>query len=137
MDHCIYCKIIKGELPSYTIYEDDNFKAILDIFPSSLGHTLIIPKHHYQGLFDLGEKESKEIIDFSKKIAGLLKEVLGCDGMNILQNNGQAAGQTVFHYHMHLIPRYENDTINMGWKPLEPTQEELKLTLDKIKGAIK
>lgn len=136
MENCIYCKIIKGELPSYTIYEDDHFKAILDIFPSSLGHTLIVPKNHYSDLLELGEKESQEIIGFSKKIAGVLKEVLGCDGINILQNNGKAAGQTVFHYHMHLIPRYENDTVNMGWKPLEPTSEELKSTLDRIKNAL-
>ena len=109
---CIFCKIIAGEIPSYTIHEDDEFKVILDINPASKGHALIIPKVHYANLYEIDEEVAARAMKLAKKLATRMTEVLKCDGFNLLQNNYEAAGQTVFHFHMHLIPRYENEENN-------------------------
>ena len=106
--NCIFCKIIAGEIPSRTIYEDDEFKVILDISPASKGHALLIPKEHYADLFHIDEEVVARAMKLAKKIGAHMTEVLGCDGFNLLQNNGEVAGQTIFHFHMHLIPRYVN-----------------------------
>lgn len=116
---CIFCKIIAGEIPSNTIYEDDTFKVILDASPASKGHALILPKKHYVDIYDIDEEVAGKAMKLAKKLAGHMTEVLGCDGFNILQNNHEVAGQTVFHFHMHIIPRYKNDTVNVTWKQNE------------------
>ncbi len=103
---CIFCKIIRGEIPSYTIYEDEHVKAFLDIQPLSNGHTLIIPKKHFENLYDMDSENLKCIELASQKVAKLLKETLDCQGITRFQNNEY--GQEVKHYHMHLIPRYKN-----------------------------
>ncbi len=115
MNNCIFCKIISGEIPSSTVYEDNDFKAIMDIFPAAKGHVIILPKKHYQNLFELDEEISTKALGVAKKIAIAVKEELNCDGINILQNNGEAAGQTVFHFHMHVIPRYNSDKVQITW----------------------
>ena len=114
-DDCIFCKIANGEIPSYSIFEDDNFKVILDIEPSSKGHSLIIPKAHADNLFELDKNVAEKALIVAKKAAAGLKKTLKCPGINILQNNGAAAGQTVNHYHIHIIPRYDNDNVNISW----------------------
>ena len=129
---CIFCKIIDGTIPSYTIYEDEMFKVFLDIAPAALGHALIVPKAHCTDIFQLPEKYVASILTVAQKVANALKESLGCDGFNILQNNGASAGQTVFHFHTHIIPRYENDGLKIGWNPLSPTQEELSKIYAKL-----
>ena len=116
-ENCIFCKIAAGEIPSATIYEDADFRVILDIEPASKGHALILPKEHYANLYELPEELASKVLVVAKKVVTAMTEVLGCDGYNVLQNNGEVAGQTVFHFHMHLIPRYENDEVNIGWKP--------------------
>ncbi len=123
---CIFCKIANGEIPSKTLYEDEDFKVILDVGPATRGHALILPKNHYANLYELPDKEAVKVMLLAKKMAALMTEKLGCDGFNLVQNNGKAAGQTVFHFHLHLIPRYKEDGQTLGWKPLEPTQEELE-----------
>lgn len=110
--NCIFCKIIAGEIPSRTIYEDEEFKVILDISPASKGHALIVTKEHYADLFHIDEDVAARAIKLAKKIGTHMVEVLGCEGFNLLQNNGEAAGQTIFHFHMHLIPRYANTERN-------------------------
>lgn len=110
-DDCIFCKILKGDIPSFCIYENDDFKVILDRFPAAKGHVLILPKEHYKDLFELPESISKQIYPLAQKIASAIKETLGADGINIVQNNGEAAGQSVFHFHMHIIPRYDGDKV--------------------------
>jgi Diadenosine tetraphosphate (Ap4A) hydrolase and other HIT family hydrolases len=115
MNNCIFCKIITGEIPSSTVYEDDNFKAIMDIFPAAKGHVIILPKKHYANLFELEEEVAAKALAVAKKIAIAVKEETNCDGINILQNNGIAAGQTVYHFHIHVIPRYENDKVQITW----------------------
>ena len=108
---CIFCKIINGEIPSYTIYEDENVKAFLDVNPISNGHTLVIPKKHIENLYEMDIEDLKNIELASKKVAEILKEKLGCPGVTRVQNNEY--GQDVKHYHMHLIPRYENDNLKL------------------------
>lgn len=108
---CIFCKIINGEIPSYTIYEDDIVKAFLDINPISNGHTLVIPKKHFENIYDIDWEVLKHIEITSAKIGKTLKEKLNCQGITRVQNNEY--GQDVKHYHMHLIPRYENDKFKL------------------------
>lgn len=114
--NCIFCKIGRGEIPSGTLYEDDEFRVILDLSPASRGHALIIPKEHYRNLFDLEAGLASRVMILAQKMIKGLTEVLGCDGFNIVQNNEGAAGQTVFHFHMHLIPRYLGDQVGLNWK---------------------
>lgn len=111
--NCIFCKIAKGEIPSRTLYEDDNFRAILDISPASKGHAIILVKNHAENIYNLSDEDAGKIYVVAKKVAAAMQKVLKCDGMNILQNNGEAAGQTVFHLHMHVIPRYEGDQVRI------------------------
>lgn len=130
-DDCIFCKILKGDIPSYKVYEDDSFIGILDINPSAKGHVIIIPKNHAANIFELPEKDAKEIFVVAKKIAEAIKKAYQPDGINILQNNGEAAGQTVFHLHVHVIPRYKDDTIKIEWEPKE--MKDLEKVLEEIK----
>lgn len=106
---CVFCKIIKGDIPSYTIYEDEIVKVILDINPVSNGHMLIIPKTHYVNLMDIDDSVLSHIMNISKELYKKYKDKLNMDGLTITQNNDY--GQEVKHYHLHLIPRYENDNI--------------------------
>lgn len=131
-DNCIFCKIANGEIPSKTLFEDEKFRVILDLGPATKGHALILPKSHYRNLFDIDENVAKDAIALAKKMAITMKEKLDCDGFNLVQNNEECAGQTVFHFHMHLIPRYTEDGQKIGWKPQEPTQDELALIQAKI-----
>ena len=117
MDSCIFCKIIKGEIPCSTIYEDENVKVILDIAPAAKGHAILLVKQHVANIFELDGKLAGKIFSVVPKIAQALKEELGCEGMNILQNNGVVAGQTVFHLHIHFIPRWKEDAVQIKWTP--------------------
>ena len=105
-EDCIFCRIANGEIPSATIYEDADFRVILDLGPASKGHALILPKEHFDNIYELDEDTAAKAFVLAKNMAGKMTEALGCDGFNIVQNNGTVAGQTVFHFHMHLIPRY-------------------------------
>lgn len=124
-DNCIFCKIANGDIPSKSIYEDEQFKVILDLGPATKGHALILPKEHHRNIYDLPDESASGAMLLAKKMAIKMTDKLKCDGFNLVQNNGEDAGQTVFHFHLHLIPRYKNDRQTLGWKPLEPTQEEL------------
>ena len=115
-DDCIFCKIAAGDIPSATLHEDDDFRVILDIEPASKGHALILPKEHYANLYELDDELAAKALVLAKKMITKLTDVLGCEGYNVLQNNGTAAGQTVFHFHMHLVPRYKDDNVKIGWK---------------------
>ncbi len=130
-ENCIFCKIANGEIPAATLYEDEDFRVILDLGPASKGHALILPKQHAANLFDLPDELAAKVMPLAKQIASKLQKGLGADGINVVQNNGEAAGQTVFHFHLHLIPRYQNDTVNVTWTPgtlpEEDKQEILKL----------
>ena len=130
---CIFCKIAGGEIPSSTVYEDEDFRVILDLGPATKGHALILPKNHFANLFEIPEDMDAKAFILAKKIAKKMKDVFGCDGVNIVQNNGVAAGQTGFHFHIHLIPRYEGDHAGVTWKPGTLTDEEREEILQKWK----
>ena len=123
MNDCIFCKIANGEIPSATLYEDEDFRVILDLGPATKGHALILPKAHYADLTEIPEELAGKATGVAKKVVTAMKAALPCDGYNVVQNNGEAAGQTVFHYHVHLIPRYVNDHAGVSWKPGELTDE--------------
>ncbi|MDD6691470.1 MAG: HIT domain-containing protein [Lachnospiraceae bacterium] len=124
-ENCIFCKIANGEIPSRTLYEDDRFRVILDLGPATKGHALILPKNHYADLFALPEDEAAEAAKLAKKMGAKLVDKLHADGLNVVQNNGETAGQTVKHFHIHLIPRYENDGQHILWNPGKMSDEEL------------
>lgn len=124
-DNCIFCKIIAGEIPSYTTYENEYCKVILDINAATKGHSIIIAKDHYENFFELPEENAVEVIKVAKIMSKQMAENLQCDGFNILQNNNEVAGQTVMHYHMHLIPRYKGDNQNLTMETTQPSSEEL------------
>ncbi|MBN1376822.1 HIT family protein [Candidatus Woesearchaeota archaeon] len=106
---CIFCKIVKGEIPCAKIYEDKEFLAFLSIGPVNKGHTLVIPKEHSKNLFDFPKAEESDLVEFLKKVADAVVKGTGADGFNLSLNNGKAAGQLVFHTHFHIIPRFNND----------------------------
>lgn len=124
--NCIFCKIANGEIPSATLYEDEDFRVILDLGPATRGHALLLPKEHYSDLFELEDEVAAKVLVRAKRIAARIKKALGADGFNLVQNNGEAAGQTVFHFHMHLIPRYEGDHAGILWEPGKTTPEEME-----------
>ena len=125
-DNCIFCKIINGEIPSHVLYEDEQFKVIFDVNPATKGHALILPKEHYANLYELPEETAADAMKLAQRMMRKMTEKLDCDGFNIVQNNGEAAGQTVFHFHMHLIPRYKNDGEILKYIAGDPGQEELE-----------
>ncbi len=108
-DNCIFCKLANKDIPTNIIYEDDRFTVILDASPATKGHALILPKNHAANIYELPDEDAAAVFVLAKKLATKMTEILHCDGFNIVQNNGEVAGQTVFHFHMHLIPRYLND----------------------------
>lgn len=131
MKDCIFCKIVKGEIPSEKIYENEKFLAFLDIFPATEGHTLIIPKKHYENIFDIPKDILKESVEVAQKIASLLKEKLGAEGVNLLNSNNKIAQQEVPHYHIHVIPRYSRDEFEIVFKD-KTKNKNLKETAKKI-----
>ncbi len=135
-DDCIFCKIANGEIPSDTVYEDEHFRAILDLSPAVKGHTLIIPKEHYNDLLEADDAVIEEAFKLAKRIGAAEKKALGCDGINVVQNNGEAAGQTVHHLHVHVIPRYNGGEKIVTWPQLESEPAEQAEIAAKIGGAL-
>ena len=131
-ENCIFCRIANGEIPSNTLYEDEGYRVILDLGPATRGHALILPKEHYADLYELPEESCGEVLKIAKKMAVRMKEKLGCTGLNLVQNNGESAGQTVRHFHVHLIPRYDDGSRIVSWTPGKPSEEELAQVRDTI-----
>ena len=130
--NCVFCKILNGEIPSAKLYEDEDFAIILDIGPATFGHALLIPKNHYTNLFEMPEELLAKSIQLAKVWGDKMMKAFHADGMNLVQNNGLAAGQTVFHYHMHLIPRYQEDTVGELWTPGALSAEQREEILKKL-----
>lgn len=136
-DHnCIFCKIANGEIPSSTVYEDGDFRVILDLGPAAKGHALILPKSHFKDVCELDQETAAKVLPLGAKIGMAMKKSLGCVGFNLVQNNGEAAGQTVFHFHVHVIPRYEGGPSIVTWTQGEESPEELAETAEKIREAL-
>ena len=123
-ENCIFCKLANGDIPTATLYEDDDFRVILDASPASKGHALILPKEHYANLYELDDEVAAKVLVLAKKMITKLTDILGCDGYNIVQNNGEAAGQTLFHFHLHMIPRWKEDGVGIEWKMGELTDAD-------------
>lgn len=132
-ENCIFCKIAHGEIPSTTIYEDEDFRVILDLGPASRGHALILPKEHSRDICEADEKITAKILPLASKIGMAMKAGLGASGFNVVQNNGSSAGQTVFHLHVHVIPRYDDGPSMVTWAPGKPEQEELQQTAEQLR----
>ena len=127
-DDCIFCKLANGEIPTNTIYEDEEFRVFMDVAPATKGHALVVPKEHYANIYEIEPDTLGKAVKVAQKVIKHATKVLGCEGYNLVQNNGAVAGQTVFHFHMHLIPRYGNvDNANLiSWAPGTSNAEELK-----------
>ena len=132
-ENCIFCKIINNKVDCYKIYDDNDLIVILDKFPNNIGHSLIIPKKHVENIFELDDGLCEKILKTAKKVACGLKENLKADGVNILQNNNEAANQTVNHFHMHVIPRFFGDTVEIKWVNNKFSDNDFNLVLEKIK----
>ncbi|MBR5953711.1 MAG: HIT family protein [Pseudobutyrivibrio sp.] len=133
-EKCIFCKLANGDIPTNSIYEDNDFKVILDADPATKGHALILPKNHFANLLEADDDVLVKALPLAKKIAKNMMEKLGCAGVNIVQNNGEAAGQTVHHLHIHVIPRYEDDPDKTicGWSHQKFTDEEIAEVVKKL-----
>lgn len=130
---CIFCSIVTGDIPSYKVYEDDKFLAFLDISQAEIGHTLIVPKKHFDNFLEMDDQTAKEMIILVKELAKKVKAATNASGINILNNNGASAGQSVNHVHFHIIPRYDNDDLVMKFTEHKLTKEEFISLAKKIK----
>jgi histidine triad (HIT) family protein len=133
MKNCIFCKIVSGEVKSWTVYEDDENKAFFDVNPASIAHTIIIPKKHYTDLYDLPEENLKSIICLAKKIAKSYKTSLNVDEVNIMHASGINAQQSVPHFHIHIVPRKKDDGLNLWYA----TKKEIVQNFDKLLEKVK
>lgn len=136
VDDCIFCKIARGDIPSATIYEDGDFRVILDLGPASKGHALILPKEHYKDLCEADSAVTAKILPLAGRIGQAMKKELGASGFNVVQNNGESAGQTVFHLHVHVIPRYERGPDMVQWIPGTVDAEELERTAEIVRKGL-
>ena len=136
MEDCIFCKIANGVFGSVTVYEGDDFRAVLDIAPAAKGHVLILPKKHMADLLAIEPDVAEKALKLASRIAKAQKKALGCDGINMLQNSGEAAWQSVFHLHIHLIPRYKNDGVIIPWKTLSYADGEADEYAARIRAEI-
>ncbi len=134
-NNCIFCKLANKDIPTNIIYEDEKFTVIMDASPATKGHALILPKNHAANIYELPDKDAADIFVLAKKMAKKMTEILQCDGFNIVQNNGEVAGQTVFHFHMHLIPRYLNDgnQEKLTWNHADISAEEIEKIAEKLR----
>lgn len=133
-ENCIFCKIANGDIPARTLFENDHFRVILDAGPATRGHALVLPKDHYADLFELPQDAAADAMRVAKQVGTQIVDKMGADGLNLVQNNGETAGQTVRHFHLHLIPRYKNDGQHILWEPGTLSDSELDAIRDTIVG---
>jgi histidine triad (HIT) family protein len=131
---CIFCKIVAGELPATVIAEDDHTVAFMDIAPATRGHALVVPREHAEDLLSIDTEELARVMHAAQKVAARAKEVLGADGVNLLNSTGETAWQTVFHFHVHVIPRYEDDPLKLPWVPEEGDADEIKRVGEELRS---
>jgi len=134
-DDCIFCRLANGDIPTNALYEDEIVKVIFDLSPASKGHIIILTKEHFDNLYAMEEETAAHVFKIATKLAKAIKIALKCDGMNVLQNNEAIAGQTVFHFHMHIIPRYVGDNAKFAWSPGKISEDEIKDLTKKIQSS--
>lgn len=134
-DDCIFCKIANGEIPTNTVYEDEDFRVFMDAAPATKGHALVVPKNHFADIYEIDAETLGKAAKVGQKVIKHATKILGCEGYNLMQNNGEVSGQTVFHFHLHLIPRYEqmDNTNLLSWTPGTAESEELKEIAEKLR----
>jgi len=132
----IFSRIVSGEIPALKIYEDQETLAFIDINPASRGHALVISKHEYPDLFSIPPAALAAVMHTTQQVALALRSIVQPDGINVIQNNGAAAGQTVFHFHVHLIPRWEGDNAVRLWQPHTADQDDLRALAERLSAAI-
>ena len=132
MSDCLFCKIASGEFESATIFDNHEFRVILDKFPSGKGHVLILTKEHFDNIYDMDADTAGKLFALATEVARAIKNIIGCEGLNILQNNGAVAGQTVMHFHLHLIPRFAGDALDFHWPTQSFSDEELNSLAETI-----
>lgn len=135
-DDCIFCKIARGDIPSATVYENSDLRVFLDVAPANKGHALIVPKEHFDNIFQIDGDTAGKIFAMATAVARAIKAETGCEGMNLVQNNGEVAGQTVNHFHLHLIPRYSDDKVSVTWEQQETEPEEQAALAKAIKKRV-
>ncbi len=133
-DDCIFCKVVAGELPSETVQEDEHTVAFMDINPWTRGHALVIPRAHSKDLYEVEKADLERTTAGARTLAARMRDTLGCDGVNLLNCCGPAAWQTVFHFHMHVIPRYDDDPLELPIRPQPAKPEELSAVAAEIRG---
>ena len=133
---CIFCAIVEGKIPAAKVYENEHVLAFMDIAPANPGHLLIIPKQHYLNIFDMPVEVGSKIMEAALALAKAIREALNPDGLNLFQSNEPAAFQTVFHFHLHLIPRWEGDPLKLPWRPSEGNIEHINDIASKIRDAM-
>jgi histidine triad (HIT) family protein len=131
---CLFCKIVAGEIPSTRVDEDDRTVAFMDINPATRGHALVIPREHYRDLHDVPPEELAATVVAAQRLAGRIRDRLGADGINLLNSCGAAAWQTVFHFHVHVIPRYEDDPLRLPWRPAPGDADEIAAAGAELRG---
>lgn len=131
--NCIFCKIANGEIPSRTLYEDEKFRVILDLGPATKGHALVLPKEHFADIYEIPADRAAGAFEIGQQMAVRMRERLHTDGANLVQNNGEAAGQTVSHFHLHVIPRYKGDGQHILWKPGKASDQELDAVAETLR----
>ena len=133
-DDCLFCKIVAGELPSEIVQEDEHTLAFMDINPWTRGHALVIPRNHSRNLYEVDEEDLRRTAAGAKRLARRMRDALGCDGVNLLNASEPAAWQTVFHFHIHVIPRYDGDPLQLPVRPRQAEQEELSQVASELRG---
>ncbi len=137
MDECIFCKIVRGEIPSTNLFESGNVLSFLDVMPASKGHALVIPKKHYSTLLDMPHEELKEAMEAVQKVAAaVMSSVEAAEGFNVIQSNREVAGQVIPHVHFHIIPRSRGDNLNFAWEHGKAEQKELEKYAELVKGKL-
>ena len=133
-DDCIFCKIVRGEVPAQIVQEDERTVAFMDISPWTRGHALVIPREHSRNLYEISEDDLHATMSAAKRLAERMRERLGCDGVNLLNSSEPAAWQTVFHFHVHVLPRFEDDGLRPPAKPQDMSEDEIAELADRIRG---
>ena len=133
---CIFCAIAEDVIPATKVYEEDQILAFMDINPANPGHLLVIPKRHYRNIFDINAEMAGRIMQVGTQLANAIKTALNPDGLNLLQSSEPAAFQTVFHFHLHLIPRWEDDSLVLPWQPKQGDKNKILEVADKIRQHI-
>jgi histidine triad (HIT) family protein len=133
-EDCIFCKVLRGEIPSERVYEDEYAIGVMDINPWTRGHAVVFPRKHAADLFEIDDEELGHVAVAAKRLAASMRDRLDCDGVNLLQSNGRAAWQTIFHLHVHVIPRYDDDPLELPTRPRPADPEELAEVAREIRG---